>query len=448
MNESKDDKNPAGDRRTAPEEAENAADDTASEAVEAPAGANPERDDGRQAPKRDVFVEDIIVDEPVAEPLDELADEPVDKPADTRDDKTTRFAATPPPAKSARRTGVAWLSLAVSVLAFVAAGLVYVTGRQSASDLDAINASIAALNQRAVELASAAEAAGTRAGESGREAARVGEAVDDALAEFNRRLQRLEGVEDRMANLENSVASLQGISAGTRDNWLLAEAEYYLQIANAQLNLARNPTLAALALGMADERIVQTSNPALTEVRAAIADELAALELMDKPDIEGITLTLASLARVVESLPLETVGSMAADGADAEIDPELTGAARAWASVKGAMSGLIRVTPPDESRTPLLTPDAEALLRSNLALQLQAARLALLRGHRAQFEQSLDDATAWLALYFDTESAQVASARETIAEVRGMVFAGETPDISESLRLLRQFRSLSAGSAQ
>ena len=449
MNESKDDKTPAGDRRTAPEEAENAAVDTASEAAKATAEANPEQDDGRQAPKRDVFVEDIIVAEPVAEPIDEPIDEqPIDKPADTRDDKTTRFAATPPPAKSARRTGVAWLSLAVSVLAFVAAGLVYVSGRQSASDLDAINASIAALNQRLAELASAAESAGARADESGLEAARVGETVDDALAEFNRRLQRLEGVEDRMANLENSVASLQGISAGTRDNWLLAEAEYYLQIANAQLNLARNPTLAALALGMADERIVQTSNPALTEVRAAIADELAALELMDKPDIEGITLTLASLARVVESLPLETVGSMAADGAGAEIDPELSGAARAWASVKGAMSGLIRVTPPDETRTPLLTPDAEALLRSNLALQLQAARLALLRGHRAQFEQSLDDATAWLALYFDTESAQVASARETIAEVRGMVFAGETPDISESLRLLRQFRSLSAGSTQ
>ena len=38
--------------------------------------------------------------------------------------------------------------------------------------------------------------------------------------------------------------------------------------------------------------------------------------------------------------------------------------------------------------------------------------------------------------------AQVAGALQTIAEIRGQVFAVETPDISESLRLLRQFRTL------
>ena len=53
---------------------------------------------------------------------------------------------------------------------------------------------------------------------------------------------------------------------------------------------------------------------------------------MDKPDIEGATLTLASLARVVESLPL--AGGEGGDESDAEIDPELSGAGRAWARFK------------------------------------------------------------------------------------------------------------------
>lgn len=428
MNDVKNDKTETADGRT--EDTENTTEDTGSEAAGQAAGADPARDDKEPAGDRDVFVE-----------------ETVDAPAGVPRDEAVAVSATPPVAPP-RRSGITWLSLAVAVFALLAAGYVYIAGEGSSSDLEANSASIAALNQRVAELTEAIESAGASAGESGREAARVRETLDEALAGFNRRLQRLEGVGDRMSSLESSVASLQGISAGTRDTWLLAEAEYYMQIANAQLNLAGNPTLAMLALGMADERIVQTSNPALTEVRAAIADELAALELMDKPDIEGITLTLSSLARVVESLPLKAAVSSAAEGADLEVDPELTGVARAWASVKGAMSGLIRVTPPDETRSPMLTPDAEALLRSNLALQLQAARLALLRGHRAQFEHSLDDATAWLGLYFDTESIQVTSARETIDEVRGALFAGETPDISESLRLLRQFRSLSTGSAQ
>jgi uroporphyrin-3 C-methyltransferase len=214
-----------------------------------------------------------------------------------------------------------------------------------------------------------------------------------------------------------------------------------MQIANAQLQLGNNPQLAMLALGMADERIVQMANPALTDVRRAIADELAALEVMDKPDIEGAALTLASLSRVVESLPLYSVGQ--AGDLDAEIDVELSGTERAWASVKNAMSGLVRVTPQDQATRALLTPDTAQLIRSNLALQLQAARLALLRAEQAIFEQSLDDSVALLEGYFDTDSAQVDSALQTIGEIRESMVAVSPPDISESMRLLRQYRTLS-----
>ena len=101
------------------------------------------------------------------------------------------------------------------------------------------------------------------------------------------------------------------------------------------------------------------------------------------------------------------------------------------------------MTPPDQARLARLSPDAEYFLRNNIALQLQAARLALLRGEAAIFEQTLDDTSALLADYFDADSPQVAGALETIAEIRGQVFAAEVPDISESLRLLRQYRTLS-----
>jgi uroporphyrin-3 C-methyltransferase len=264
--------------------------------------------------------------------------------------------------------------------------------------------------------------------------------------EVNQRIQLLDSLPSRVSGLESSLSTLQGVSTGARDTWLLAEAEYYMQIANAQLQLAGNPHLASLALAMADERIVQLSNPALTEVRRALADELAALEVMEKPDIEGVTLTLASLARVVDSLPLQTGTTSESDDA-AELDPEMSGLDRAWASVKGAASGLVRVTGPEESAAPLMTPEAAYFLRTNLALQLQAARLALLRGEQAVFQQSLDDASAWLDQYYDTQSEQVTSALHTITEIREAMFVIATPDISESLRLLRQYETL-AGSAQ
>ncbi len=264
--------------------------------------------------------------------------------------------------------------------------------------------------------------------------------VESLRGELDARSGMLESLPPRVSVLENSMAALQGVSAGARDTWLLAEAEYYMQIANAQLQLAGNPHLAALALGMADERIVQLANPALTDVRRALSDELAALEGMEKPDIEGATLTLASLARVVDSLPLRE-GKEQAAVAEPD-DAEASGFSRAWDSVKGAMAGLVRVTPPDQATMPLIAPDAIHFLRTNLTLQLQSARLALLRGEKAVFEQSLDDAAAWLEQYFDIDSAQVSSALETISEIRGGMFTVTPPDISESLRLLRQYKTL------
>jgi len=337
---------------------------------------------------------------------------------------------------------VSWLALFLSLVTLAAVGYMVMedqrtrdTAANSSDSLaqlsgrvDESRQSLAKLDQDLANLATSDESIQSRV-----------ELLQQGIEE---QVQLLDSLPGRMSNLENSVASLQGVSAGARDTWLLAEAEYYMQIANAQLQLGNNPHLAMLALGMADERVVQMANPALTDVRRAISDELAALEVMQKPDIEGVTLTLASLARVVESLPLRSVDQATVDD-DETVDAESGGAAQAWASVKGAVSGLVKVTPPDEATKALLTPDTAQLVRTNLALQLQAARLALLRGEQAIFEQSLDDADALLTEFFELGSTQVMSAQQTLTEIRDSMIVVTAPDISESLRLTRQFRALS-----
>jgi uroporphyrin-3 C-methyltransferase len=347
---------------------------------------------------------------------------------------------TPKPAR--RGNGVAWLAVLVSLAALVAAGYTAWQSRQLAGDTS-VDDSVARLESRLSAAASASTVADleTRVSELADRDSGTGAALDTLRRDVDERVSLLDSLPARMSTLESSVASLAGVSEGARDAWVLAESEYYMQIANAQLQLANNPHLAGLALRMADERIVQLANPALTDVRRAIADELAALDVMDKPDVEGATMTLASLARVVNSLPLAVASE--SEDETAEVDDESSGAARAWASVKNAFSGMVKVTSPDQAKLTRLSPDAESFLRNNIALQLQAARLALLRGEPSIFEQTLDDTSALLVDYFDTDSPQVAGALETIAEIRGQVFAAEVPDISESLRLLRQYRTLS-----
>jgi len=346
-----------------------------------------------------------------------------------------------PTAKKRGPGGVAWLALLLALVSVAGAGYLVLQDLRDRSAANERASAIADLSRRLATSGESLTSLDQGLSDLADSDARVAAELSRLQADLESRLQILDSLPPRMTNLENSVAALQGISTDARNAWLLAEAEYYMQIANAQLQLAGNPHLAALALHMADERVTQLADPALIEVRRTLADELAALEAMENPDIEGITLTLSSLARVVDTLPLRQA-STRRDDAEVPGDDELGAFERAWASVKGVASGLVRVTPPDESAIPLMSPDAEYFLRTNLTLQLQVARLALLRGEQAVFQQSLDDASSWLRTYFDASSAQVESALDTIAEIRDDLYPVTAPDISGSLRLLRQFNTI------
>lgn len=271
----------------------------------------------------------------------------------------------------------------------------------------------------------------------------AGDAVDELQQTLNERLRPLEAVPGRLSSLESSLSALQGISSGLRDSWLLSEAEYYLQIANAQLQLARNPALARIALELADERLVSLGNPALTDVRRAIADERRQIEALEMSDIEGAALTIASLADAVETLPLES-DVVRQDPASAAVAEDLSGIDRALATMKNSLSNAISIRRTDEAAKTLLPPDAAYFLQSNLMLQLQSARLAMLRGERTLFTQSLDDAAEWINEYYDTDVVSVQSALATIDDLKDTRFSPTMPDISRSLALLRQYIALSA----
>ena len=393
--------------------------------------------------------EDRQTDENAADTVEEDAsfDDVEDEVGGVGSEDPTPYVTGPETPKKPRGRGfVAWLALLVSLGAL--AGVAYLVLLADGDDdeiAEARDARIASLAESVRQAQESTAALDTQLGDlASRDAAMRAEmsAIERRLQEsWEERLEDLGSFPGRLRNIEDTMASLQGISSGVRDTWLIAEAEYYMQIANAQLQLAGTPHLAALALRLADERVLQLADPALTDVRRALSDELAALEVMEKPDIEGMTLTLASLAGVVESLPLRQ--EVAVPEREAEgTDNELSGFDRAVDSLQSALSDVVSVRRADEAMQPLIAPEAQYFLRANLALQLQAARLALLRGEQAVFEQSLDDASSWLDAYYDTESAQVQSAQQTIAEIRANTTRVAPPDISGSLRLLRQFDAL------
>ena len=66
----------------------------------------------------------------------------------------------------------------------------------------------------------------------------------------------------RFGALESRVDDFQGVSGDARRRWLLAEAEHYLNLGNAELSLGGRWETAIVALELADDALRQLADPA------------------------------------------------------------------------------------------------------------------------------------------------------------------------------------------
>jgi len=351
------------------------------------------------------------------------------EPEPQAEPEPARPAAAEPARPVKKSSGAGILALLIALAAAAGTGYVWYE-QQSQKILEARVAEIARdLDRRGADL--------DRVLDSVDDLARIDREMDDDVAALTARVAAdLEGLPERLSQLETTVEKVPGISQKARAAWLRSEAEYFLRVANAQLNLAGNVSVSLRALELADEQLRDLADPALTPVREAIADERAALKAVPQPDAEGIVLTLGSLARSLEQLELANVAPGSYRGEDID-EAEESGWQRAWRVIVDALKSIISVKREDQQITPLLTAAEESMLIRILDVDLQIARLAVIRNEGELYRRSLDSVRGRLKTYFDTNSSGVAAALETMDELAHAELPEQLPDISTSLTLLR-----------
>jgi uroporphyrin-3 C-methyltransferase len=267
-----------------------------------------------------------------------------------------------------------------------------------------------------------------------------GQKTDDQLekltTQFNGQLNDLPA---RVRHVERTLDTLPGLASNARSTWLLAEIEYLLRVANVQLNLAGNVDISLRALDFADEKLRGLGDPGLTRVRSILNDERAALRAVPRPDAEGIVISLGRLARSIDGLPL---GNHAPDrfGDQRGASTSESGWQRAWRVIVDALLSIISVKRDDATVTPVMSDAGKSMLIRSLDLELQTAKLAVLRNEANLYRDSLQAVTDRLENYFDTDTPSVMDAQATVSELLAAELPQTLPDISGSLTLLLQFR--------
>lgn len=373
-----------------------------------------------------------------AEPADEATDAPdndtanaeqaeADSPPEPAEESPPEDKPTRPKHERGGRRGLLLIVLGVAVIAAFGVGYVLWQLR----NLTGVP------NEVALSRADRADLS-TRLDRLETEDSRRARDLDSTIADLETQSRKLEELSVRSSRIERSVADLPGVADEARTAWLVAEAEYYLRVANTQINLASNVEVAMRALNLADEKLRDLADPRMTVVREKISDELSELRAIPRPDRAGVTLTLQSLARNFSTMPLRSTRPEQFRREAPEPSSSEAGLDRAVESVKEAFSSIVSVRQTDLEAAPELSADDRALLIRTLDLEVQVAKLAFLRGEHELYLQSLAQVTERVTTYFDTDSTRVRAALDTLTKLEAVEFVGNLPDITGSLTLLTQ----------
>jgi len=338
----------------------------------------------------------------------------------------------PPPGDNggtATKGRMSWLALTALLVAIAAWVGGFLAWQNLTTRVDTFASGQVALDGRLVAAQAASDTRAT--------------ALEAQLVEQAAAIARQETALEHQRELaEQTYQALRTEVGQDRNRWVIAEIEYLMRIASHRLLRARDAHAAIAALEAADRRLHDLGDPVWLGVREQVSDEIAALRAMPEVDIEGLALSLRSLAKRAETLPVlgaryrpgDARGDRAEGAEPAAHGEDWREALEvAWQQIKG----LVEVRRNDQPAEPMLAPSLEYFLYQNLRLQLDAARLALLRGEAPLYAESLRSARDWAATYFDQEHASTQAMVTELDRLLGVDIAPQLPEVGGALRALR-----------
>lgn len=245
--------------------------------------------------------------------------------------------------------------------------------------------------------------------------------------------------------LNESIVHVQRQLGKTRGDWLVADAEYLLGIANERLHLIGDINTTKEALEAADQRLRESGDAAAYKVREQIAKEIALLNSVAVPDIVGMYAKVESLEAQVDKLELTlayagkplAVPSKEAHNPAAGDDEGHS----LLDSALAKLEGIVTVRRVDQSINEVLTPEEAQFIREQLRVKLEMVKIALVQHNETLFQSSLNDARNWINRHFHQNKLRE-NLLAQINQLASIKISSHFPDISQSLKMLRDITKL------
>ncbi len=244
--------------------------------------------------------------------------------------------------------------------------------------------------------------------------------------------------------LSDKVLQVQRQLGKTRGDWLIADAEYLLSVANERLHLVGDVNTTRAALEAADQRLRESGDTGTIKIREQIAKEISLLQGITPPDMVGLYSRLQALEVDVAKLalalpyagkPLTPPEESNNDSAVSEDSNDLINSA-----IHG-LEGIVTIKRSEKPIKEILTQEQADFIREQLKIKLELVKIALVHQDDSLFQASLKDLTGWGMQHF-TNNEALGHFTSELDKLQLVKLRTQFPDISQSLKMLRDVTKL------
>jgi uncharacterized protein HemX len=248
--------------------------------------------------------------------------------------------------------------------------------------------------------------------------------------------------------LSIAIKQLQRQLSKTRGDWLIADAEYLLSVANQRLQLMGDIKTTIEALEAADQRLRESGDAAVFKVRDQLVDEIAILKEIKEVDVVGIYAAIQSLSGNVDKLSvfLPFAGKDIKKGTIEKV-PEKQGDTQVNESeglldaALEELEGIVTIRHSDKPIDAILTPHEAHFIQQQMQVKLEMVKLSLVQQNESLYHANLADAKQWLQENF-TMNANAKLFMKELDRLQQIKIRSQLPDISKSLKMLRDIVKL------
>lgn len=263
-----------------------------------------------------------------------------------------------------------------------------------------------------------------------------------------RQLQELrQGVDRQLQDTRMVVGTLQRqlTSLQQRDTrWLNAEAAYLMRLANYKVTVEHDTQTAVQLLQTIERLLADQLDPAARSALGSVANDREALQNVNVPDKLDLSRQIDVLLQKLDTISIAAAREQIYQQG-IETAQQQTSAVAQQQGWSAALIDLLRSIfvwrRSQPSELEFLAPDQETMIKQQIRLQFEQARMAVVQTNQQLFVQSLQQVEAGLTRHFVQESE---AARELLAEVerlRAQQIEPQLPELSGSLVLIEQLQN-------